>query len=159
MNNINNNTSVHHIHTCIHPRTRVYERGGAILRFCGIAKPTLSPNSFDCSIDSYRANGSGVNQATSSPILASVARVCVPSPSRPSSNNDATRGQYVATERVRRSVAKRVSSTISIQYDFDTVRFCGIGTSGPKLEGDACGNNPQPRDSFFVLSEIQRSEK
>jgi hypothetical protein len=134
MNNINNNTSIHHIPMYIHPRTRVYERGGAILRFCGIPKPAPSSNSFDSPNNFCPVNGSHANDATRSPILASVARGCVAS--------------------------QQISSILRHEYDCASVRFCGIadrrviGTSGPKTTEDARGNSRKARDSFFYKSEL-----
>jgi hypothetical protein len=142
MNTINNNSSIHHIPTSVCPRTRVYERGGAKLRFCGIPKPALSSNSFD-SLDNFcLVRGSYANEATRSPILASVAHGCVASPPSPNANNDATRGQYVA-----HGASQRISSKSRHEYDPAAVRFCGIadrrviGTSGPKHAGEARGNS------------------
>lgn len=155
MNNINNNTSIHHIPMYMHPRTRVYERGVAILRFCGIPKPAPSSNSIDSPNNFCLVNGSYANEATRSPILASVARGCVTSPPSPNANNDATRGQYVA-----HGASQRISSILRHEYDPAAVRFCGIadrrviGTSGPKHAGEARGNSRKARDSFFYKSEL-----
>jgi hypothetical protein len=152
MNTINNNSSIHHIPMSVCPRTRVYERGGAKLRFCGISKPAPQSNSFDSPNNFCPVNGSHANEATQSPILASVARGCVTSPPRPISNNDATRGHCGA--HVRDS---RISSKSRHEYDPAAVRFCGIadrrviGTSGPKSTEDARGNSRNKGQSLFLV--------
>ncbi len=157
MNNINNNTSIHHIPMSVYPRTRVYERGGAILRFCGISMPAISSNSHGSPNHFFPVNGSCANEATRSPILASVARCSVTSPPRPISNNDATRGHCGAHMR-----CSRISSNSRHEYDPAAVRFCGIadrrgiGTSGPKSTEDARGNSRQGHHSLFSLSEPLR---
>lgn len=157
MNTINNNSSIHHIPMSVHPRTRVYERGGAILRFCGIPKLAPSSNSIDSPNNFCLVNGSYANEATRTPILTSVARGCVTSPPSPNANNDATRGQYVA-----HGASQRISTTLRHEYDPAAVRFCGIddrrviGTSGPKSTEDARGNSRQGHHSLFSLSEPSR---
>lgn len=157
MNTINNNLSIHRIPTSVCPRTRVYERGGAILRFCGIPKPAPSSNSIDSPNNFCLVNGSHANEPTRSPILASVARGCVTSPTSPNANNDVTRGQYVT-----HGAIQRISSILRHEYDPAAVRFCGIadrrviGTSRPKQAGEACGNSRQGHHSLFSLSEPPR---
>ena len=157
MNTNNNNSSIHHIPMSVCPRTRVYERGGAKLRFCGIPKPAPSSNSFDSPDNFCLVNGSCANEANRSPILASVAHGNVTSAPRPISNNDATGGHCAAHVR-----GSRISSKSRHEYDPAAVRFCGIadrrviGTSGPKSTEDARGNSRQGHHSLFSLSEPPR---